>query len=77
LIGFVFNGIKRTVYLPEEKAKKYIREARVMLRRASIPWKTFQTTIGKLRHAALILPANQGFFTPLNNVLKAPKKQLN
>jgi hypothetical protein len=76
MIGIVFDGIKRTVCLPKDKAKKYIREARVMLRRATIPWKTFQTTIGKLRHAALILPATQGFFTPLNNVLKAPTKTI-
>jgi len=35
-----------------------------------------QITIGKLRHAALILPATQGFFTPLNNVLNTPTKTI-
>jgi hypothetical protein len=76
LIGFVFNGIKRTVCLPKDKAKKYIKEAHAMLRQAAIPWKAFQTTVGKLRHATLILPATQGFFTPLNNVFKAPTKTI-
>jgi hypothetical protein len=43
-----------------------------MLQRAAIPWKVFQTTVGKLLHAALILPVTQGFFTPLNTILKSP-----
>jgi len=76
LIGINFDGIKRTVCLPPDKANKYIREAHTMLRRATIPWKTFQKVIGKLRHAALILPATQGFFTPLNKVLKTPTKTI-
>ena len=48
MIGFVFDGIKRMVCLPKEKSKRYIKEAHTMLRRATIPWKVFQTTIGKL-----------------------------
>jgi hypothetical protein len=52
MIGFVFNGIKRTVHLAADKAKHYIKEAHTMLRRKSIPLKLLQTTVGKLRHAA-------------------------
>ena len=48
LIGFVFNGLKRMVRLPKDKAKKYIREAHAMLQQAAIPWKSFQTTVGKI-----------------------------
>ena len=76
LIGFIFDGIKRTIRLPKEKAMRYIKEAHAMLRRKRIPMKTFQTVVGKLRHAALILPATQGFFTPLNNVLKSKEKSI-
>jgi hypothetical protein len=74
LIGFIFDGIKRTVRLPEGKARLYIKEAHVMLRQKNIPMKTLQTTVGKLQHTALILPATQGFFTPLNNVMKSQTK---
>jgi len=47
-----------------------------MLRRKTIPLKTLQTTVGKLRHAALILPAARGFFTPLNFIMKSPSKTI-
>jgi len=76
MIGFVFNGIKRTVHLAADKAKLYIREAHTMLRRKSIPLKLLQTTVGKLRHAAVILPAAKGFFTPLNNIMKSPERSI-
>lgn len=76
MIGFEFDGIKRTVRLPETKAKLYIKEAHTMLRRRSIPLKTLQTTVGKLRHAAAILPATKGFFTPLNNIMTAATKSI-
>ena len=76
MIGFEFNGITRTVRLQEDKSRSYTKEAHAMLRRKRIPIKTFQATVGKLRHAALILPAACGFFTPLNNILKAPEKSI-
>ena len=71
MIGFEFNGIKRTVRLPPEKAKVFLRETHNMLRRKRIPMKNLQTVVGKLRHAAVILPAALGFFTPLNNIMKS------
>ena len=76
LIGFIFHGIKQTVCLPKEKAQLYIKEAHAMLRRRKIPVKSLQTIVGKLRHAALILPATQGFFTPLNKVMKSQEKSV-
>ena len=76
MIGFLFDGIKRTLRLPQEKATVYIKEAHAMLRRKAIKLKTFQTIVGKLRHAALILPAARGFFTPLNNIMKSPSKTI-
>ena len=33
-----------------------------------------QTLVGKLRHAAIILPAAKGFFSPLNNAMKGDPK---
>jgi hypothetical protein len=55
---------------------RYIKEAHAMLRRKKIPMKMFQTVVGKLWHAALILPATQGFFTPLNKVMKSIEKSI-
>jgi hypothetical protein len=66
MIGFTFEGIKRTVRLPPEKATKYIREIYRVLRRTSVDLKTLQTLVGQLWHASIILPAARGFFTPIN-----------
>ncbi len=76
MIGFLFDGIKQTLRLPPEKATLYIQEAHAMLRQKNIPQKTLQKTVGKLSHAALILPAAQGFFTPLNYIMKSPSKTI-
>ena len=70
MIGFDFDGIKRTVCLPKEKATKYIRETHRILRRKTVPLKTLQTLVGQLRHASVILPAARGFFTPINTAMK-------
>ena len=76
VIGFQFDGIKRTVCLPAVKAKRFIKETHTMLRRKRIPLKQLQTVVGKLRHAAVILPAARGFFTPLNNIMKTSKRSI-
>jgi hypothetical protein len=70
MIGFRFDGIKRTVRLPGEKAMAYVKEVHKVLRRTTVPLKTLQVLVGKLRHASVILPAAKGFFTPLNFVMR-------
>ncbi len=57
-----------------KKARSYIMEAHSGLQQKSIPLKTFQTTVGRLRNAALILPVARGFFSPLNSIMKATTK---
>ncbi len=39
-----------------------------------MPLKKLQTLVGKLWHAAIILPAAKGFFSPLNNAMKGDPK---
>ena len=74
MIGILFDGIKRTVQLPPEKARAYIKETHRILRRKSVPLKMLQTLVGKLRHAAIILPAAKGFFSPLNDAMTGDPK---
>ena len=76
MIGFRFCGIKRTVCLPAAKAKRFIKETHTMLRRKRIPLKLLQTVVGKLRHAAVILPAARGFFTPINNIMNTTERSI-
>ncbi len=74
MIGFTFDGIKRTVCLPPEKAAKYIREIHRVLWCTSVALKTLQTLVGQLRHASIILPAARGFFTPINAAMRGNPK---
>jgi len=76
MIGFSFDGIKRTVHLPPKKAAAYIRETHRLLRRKSVPLKILQGVVGKLRHASIIVPAARGFFTPINAAMKGSPKQI-
>jgi hypothetical protein len=70
MIGFRFDGIKRTVHLPPKKAQVYMKETHQILCQKLVPIKKLQALVGKLRHASMILPAAKGFFTPLNNAMK-------
>jgi hypothetical protein len=74
MIGFSFDGVKRTVQLPLEKAKEYIAETHTMLRCKTVPFKMLQMLVGKLRHAAIILLAAKGFFSLLNDVMRGSPK---
>ena len=74
MIGFLFDGIRRTVRLPPAKAKAYIAEAHKVLRRKTVPLKVLQALVGKFRHASIILPAAKGFFTPINTALRGNPK---
>ncbi len=74
MIGFMFNGIKRSIQLPPLKATAYIHETHHILQRKSVPLKALQTLVGKLQHASIILPAVRSFFTPINAAMKVEAK---
>ena len=46
MIGFVFDGVKRTVHLPPAKAAAYIKETHTLLRRKTVPLKKLQMLVG-------------------------------
>ncbi len=74
LVGFAFHGVKRTVHLPRAKALAYIKKTHRMLCRKTVPLKQLQMLVGKLRHASIILPTVNGFFSPINNAMQGSPK---
>jgi hypothetical protein len=70
VLGFLLNGRDRTIRLPQEKADKIQLELKKVLRKTKCQLRRFQSIVGKLRHAALILPAAKGLFTPINTALR-------
>jgi hypothetical protein len=63
-----------TIRLPTaivaDKADRIVNKLKRVLKISRVPIQCYQSLVGKLRHAANILPAILSLFTPLNNALK-------
>jgi hypothetical protein len=76
ILGFLINGVDRTVRLAEAKAQAIAAEIVAVLRKTHVNLKRFRSLLGKLQHAARILPAAKGLFTPLNRATKNEPKSI-
>jgi hypothetical protein len=76
ILGFMINGAERTVRLSEAKAQAIADEIGKVLRKSHVPLKRFRSLLGKLQHAARILPAAKGLFSPLNKATKGEPKEV-
>jgi hypothetical protein len=70
ILGYWLDGIDRTIQLPPSRAADLLREIKAVLKKRRIPLKRFRSLVGRLQHAARILPSARAFFTPLNNALR-------
>ena len=69
ILGWIFDGLERTMTLPEDKFEKIKTALKNLIQAKAVPVKKFQRTIGKLRHAALAIPGSKGLFSPINEAL--------
>ena len=73
LLGFTFNGIEKTVWLSEDKRSALLDTLRVWkrlsTRRGGIPFNEFRSTLSKLQHAFITIPAGRGLLSPLYRIL--------
>jgi hypothetical protein len=70
ILGYWLDGVERTVQLPPDRAADLLKEVRAILKKTRVQLKRFRSIVGRLQHAARILPAARAFFTPLYNALK-------
>jgi hypothetical protein len=74
LLGFDFDGNRKTLWLEEEKRAKLLTILHQWLRATSrkhgIPFNEFESVVAKLRHAFTALPGGRGLLSPCNRVLK-------
>jgi hypothetical protein len=70
VLGYLLDGVARTVQLPPDRAADLLKEIASILRKQRVPLKRFRSIAGRLQHAARILPAARAFFTPINNALR-------
>ncbi len=74
LLGFDFDGKRKTMWLEEEKRAKLLTILHSWLRASSlnrgIPFGEFESVIAKVRHAFTALPGGRGLLSPCNRLLK-------
>jgi hypothetical protein len=76
ILGFLLNGVDRTVRLAESKAQAIANDIVRIPRKTHVPLKRFRSLLGRLQHAARILPAAKGMFSPLNKATKGDPKEV-
>jgi hypothetical protein len=75
ILGWIFNGIERTIQLPPKKVTSLRETIKTALRSGHIEFKAFESLIGKWQHACLGIPGGRSLLPPLYKVLKAAERQ--
>ena len=73
ILGWIFDGILRTMELPPEKVEKIMTCLSTAVSQKRLPVKEFRTLLGKLQHASLAMPAGKSILTPLHKFVEANK----
>lgn len=74
VLGWLLQGANRTIELPEKKAQAIVDELRKLLRKRKVGLNRLQKIVGKLRHAALAIPAGKALFTAINMAMRGSPK---
>ncbi|KAL7555176.1 hypothetical protein ACHAWF_018791 [Thalassiosira exigua] len=76
ILGWMMDGATRCIELAEKKRKAILAELRTVLRmQRGVPLKQMQKLVGKLRHAAIGIPAGKYLFGPINRLMaREPRK---
>ena len=64
------DGATRCIKLAEKKQKAILTELKTVLRiRNGVPFKRVEKLVGKLKHAAIGIPAGKALFGPINQLM--------
>jgi hypothetical protein len=69
ILGWIFDGITRTIELPPGKLDKIRAAVKKVLRAQHASTSDFQSLVGKLQHAAMGIPNGKGLLSPLFKLL--------
>ena len=73
LLGMTFDGTAKTIWLSETKRDALIKTLKTWLRsaakRRAVPFDEFRSTLSKLQHAFLTIPAGKGLLSAFYKVL--------
>ena len=74
ILGWIFNGLERTMQLPPHKVKTLRDTIKQTLRQGRIELKAFESLVGKCQHACLGIPGGRALLPPLYKALAAATK---
>jgi hypothetical protein len=77
ILGWVFDGAKRCIALPEAKIDSILQDIHSMCRQRRVPRKAFERLRGRLRHACIGLPAGKGLMSPIDAALRPDRRSIN
>lgn len=77
ILGWVFDGLARTMQLPAKKVHTLRETIKAALRTGRIETKAFDSLIGKCQHACLGIPGGPSLLPPLYKALKAAQAKSN
>ena len=69
ILGWIFDGLHRTMQLPEQKVQNLRESIRQTIRSGHIDTKAFESFIGKCQHACLGIPGGTALLPPLYKAL--------
>ena len=74
ILGWIFDGVARTMELPPAKVETMVETISSALRRHHVELKAFESLLGKLTHAMMGTPGGQALMPPLYKALAAANK---
>jgi len=76
ILGWMFDGAKRCIELPEDKVTSLLQQLHTTARAKSVDYKAFEKLRGRLRHACIGIPAGRGLMGPIDKALTTVKSQV-
>jgi len=74
ILGMTFDGTDKTIWLSEEKRDRLLTTLhewiRLSSRKGGIKFDEFQSTLSKLQHAFITIPAGRGLLSPFYSILR-------
>ena len=70
ILGWIFDGLHRTIELPPKKLETLRELTQQLLRERAMPLTDFRSFMGKCQHAALGVPGGTALLAPLYRVIK-------
>jgi hypothetical protein len=74
ILGWVFDGARQCIELPQNKVEQLTSELHQMTRKQMVPRKMFEQLRGRLRHACIGIPAGKGLMGPIDAALQGEKR---